>query len=115
MNGNEILSNGFSVLLEIIMLFIFFILLMWWIIDWLLKFYGTTCNYYIRAPLAQRWHCSLTLQGDSERVMIITGPNMGGKSSYIKQVALITIMAQTGSYVPAEEATIGIVDGIFTR
>ncbi|EDL00960.1 mCG131439, isoform CRA_b, partial [Mus musculus] len=52
---------------------------------------------------------------DSERVMIITGPNMGGKSSYIKQVALVTIMAQIGSYVPAEEATIGIVDGIFTR
>uniref|UniRef100_A0A8C3WW70 DNA mismatch repair protein MSH3 n=1 Tax=Catagonus wagneri TaxID=51154 RepID=A0A8C3WW70_9CETA len=58
---------------------------------------------------------STDLSGDSERVMIITGPNMGGKSSYIKQVALITIMAQIGSYVPAEEATIGIVDGIFTR
>ncbi|XP_044122185.1 DNA mismatch repair protein Msh3 isoform X3 [Neovison vison] len=58
---------------------------------------------------------STNLSGDSERVMIITGPNMGGKSSYIKQVALITIMAQIGSYVPAEEATIGIVDGIFTR
>ncbi|XP_017661720.1 PREDICTED: DNA mismatch repair protein Msh3 isoform X8 [Lepidothrix coronata] len=55
------------------------------------------------------------LSGDGERVMIITGPNMGGKSSYIKQVALITVMAQVGSYVPAEEATIGIVDGIFTR
>ncbi|XP_060057082.1 DNA mismatch repair protein Msh3 isoform X2 [Erinaceus europaeus] len=58
---------------------------------------------------------STNLSGDSERVMIITGPNMGGKSSYIRQVALITIMAQIGSYVPAEEATIGIVDGIFTR
>ncbi|XP_068836395.1 DNA mismatch repair protein Msh3 [Capricornis sumatraensis] len=58
---------------------------------------------------------STDLSGDSERVMIITGPNMGGKSSYIKQVALITVMAQIGSYVPAEEATIGIVDGIFTR
>ncbi|XP_068941129.1 DNA mismatch repair protein Msh3 isoform X2 [Petaurus breviceps papuanus] len=58
---------------------------------------------------------STYLSGNSERVMIITGPNMGGKSSYIKQVALITIMAQIGSYVPAEEATIGIVDGIFTR
>ncbi|XP_027970342.1 DNA mismatch repair protein Msh3 isoform X4 [Eumetopias jubatus] len=58
---------------------------------------------------------STNLSGDSERVMIITGPNMGGKSSYIKQVALITIMAQMGSYIPAEEATIGIVDGIFTR
>lgn len=58
---------------------------------------------------------STSLSQDSERVMIITGPNMGGKSSYIKQVALVTIMAQIGSYVPAEEATIGIVDGIFTR
>ncbi|XP_051028202.1 DNA mismatch repair protein Msh3 isoform X2 [Acomys russatus] len=56
-----------------------------------------------------------TSLSDSERVMIITGPNMGGKSSYIKQVALLTILAQIGSYVPAEEATIGIVDGVFTR
>ncbi|XP_050843411.1 DNA mismatch repair protein Msh3 isoform X5 [Serinus canaria] len=56
-----------------------------------------------------------SLAGDGERVMIITGPNMGGKSSYIKQVALITVMAQIGSFVPAEEATIGAVDGIFTR
>ncbi|XP_058683410.1 DNA mismatch repair protein Msh3 isoform X2 [Poecile atricapillus] len=56
-----------------------------------------------------------SLSGDGERVMIITGPNMGGKSSYIKQVALITIMAQIGSFVPAEEATIGVVDAIFTR
>ncbi|XP_060546620.1 DNA mismatch repair protein Msh3 [Pantherophis guttatus] len=55
------------------------------------------------------------LSEDSQRVMIITGPNMGGKSSYIKQVALITVMAQIGSYVPAEEVRIGIVDGIFTR
>ncbi|KAM6148466.1 DNA mismatch repair protein Msh3 [Erethizon dorsatum] len=58
---------------------------------------------------------STSLSEDSERVMIVTGPNMGGKSSYIKQVALITLMAQMGSYVPAEEATIGIVDGIYTR
>ncbi|XP_075127498.1 DNA mismatch repair protein Msh3 [Leptodactylus fuscus] len=58
---------------------------------------------------------STSLSADMERVMIITGPNMGGKSSYIKQVALITIMAQIGSYVPAEEVTIGVVDGIFTR
>ncbi|KAG9488041.1 hypothetical protein GDO78_007702, partial [Eleutherodactylus coqui] len=58
---------------------------------------------------------SSSLKADMERVMIITGPNMGGKSSYIKQVALITIMAQIGSYVPAEEVTVGIVDGIFTR
>uniref|UniRef100_A0A6I8R7P3 DNA mismatch repair protein MSH3 n=1 Tax=Xenopus tropicalis TaxID=8364 RepID=A0A6I8R7P3_XENTR len=58
---------------------------------------------------------STSLMADKERVMIITGPNMGGKSSYIKQVALITIMAQIGSYVPAEAVTVGIVDGIFTR
>ncbi|XP_005356562.1 DNA mismatch repair protein Msh3 isoform X1 [Microtus ochrogaster] len=58
---------------------------------------------------------STSLSQDSERVMIITGPNMGGKSSYIKQVALVAIMAQIGSYVPAEEATIGIVDAVFTR
>ncbi|XP_077318590.1 DNA mismatch repair protein Msh3 [Lithobates pipiens] len=58
---------------------------------------------------------STSLSANTERVMIITGPNMGGKSSYIKQVALITVMAQLGSYVPAEEATIGIVDGMYTR
>lgn len=47
--------------------------------------------------------------------MIITGPNMGGKSSYIRQVALICIMAQMGSYVPASEVRLGILDGIYTR
>lgn len=47
--------------------------------------------------------------------MIITGPNMGGKSSYIRQVALICVMAQMGSYVPASEARLGILDGIYTR
>ncbi|XP_062924627.1 DNA mismatch repair protein Msh3 [Mobula hypostoma] len=58
---------------------------------------------------------STGLHGDGQRAMVITGPNMGGKSSYIRQVALITIMAQIGSYVPAEEAVIGIVDNIYTR
>lgn len=47
--------------------------------------------------------------------MVITGPNMGGKSSYIRQVALICVMAQMGSYVPATEASVGILDGIYTR
>ncbi|XP_055017861.1 DNA mismatch repair protein Msh3 isoform X2 [Boleophthalmus pectinirostris] len=55
------------------------------------------------------------LQIDSRRAMVITGPNMGGKSSYIRQVALICIMAQMGSYVPATEARLGLLDGIYTR
>ena len=55
------------------------------------------------------------LNTESDRVMIITGPNMAGKSTYMRQVAIITIMAQIGSFVPAREAKIGVVDKIFTR
>lgn len=55
------------------------------------------------------------LDKDENRLSIITGPNMAGKSTYMRQVALITLMAQVGSFVPAQEARIGVVDKIFTR
>lgn len=55
------------------------------------------------------------LDSNSQQIIIITGPNMAGKSALLRQTALITLMAQAGSYVPAESAQIGIVDKIFTR
>ena len=55
------------------------------------------------------------LDNEKNRISIITGPNMAGKSTYMRQVALIVLMAQIGSYVPAKEADIGISDRIFTR
>ncbi len=55
------------------------------------------------------------LDKDSQQIMIITGPNMSGKSALLRQTALITLMAQMGSFVPAEKARIGYVDKIFTR
>ena len=57
----------------------------------------------------------IELISDQTRALLVTGPNMGGKSSYVRQIALIAIMGQIGSYVPAESATLGMLDAVFTR
>ncbi|PYH72008.1 mismatch repair protein MSH3 [Aspergillus vadensis CBS 113365] len=57
----------------------------------------------------------IDLDSDKTRALLVTGPNMGGKSSYVRQVALIAIMGQIGSYVPAQSAKLGMLDAVFTR
>ncbi|MFA9453391.1 MAG: DNA mismatch repair protein MutS [Candidatus Aminicenantaceae bacterium] len=74
-----------------------------------------------RHPVIERTHDEPFIPNDTyldregDQIQIITGPNMGGKSTFLRQVALICILAQIGSFVPAEEADIGVVDRIFTR
>lgn len=69
-----------------------------------------------RMSLSERFVPNDTLLDRHERqVLILTGPNMAGKSTYLRQVAIIILMAQTGSFVPAAEARVGLVDRIFTR
>jgi DNA mismatch repair protein MutS len=58
---------------------------------------------------------SVSFGAENPRCFVVTGPNMGGKSTYLRQIALITTLAQLGSYVPAHAATIGVVDRIFAR
>lgn len=58
---------------------------------------------------------NVSLSQQETRALLVTGPNMGGKSSYVRSVALISIMAQIGSYVPCDSAQLGIIDGVFTR
>ena len=75
----------------------------------------------VEAALARDGHpfiangCDLGDGGGAGRILLITGPNMGGKSTYLRQAALIAVLAQAGSYVPATAATIGIVDRLFSR
>ncbi|WP_458186138.1 DNA mismatch repair protein MutS [Haladaptatus sp. NG-WS-4] len=71
-----------------------------------------------RHPVVERTETSFVPNDthlDRETLAVITGPNMSGKSTYMRQVALITLLAQVGSFVPADEARIGLVDRIFTR
>jgi DNA mismatch repair protein MutS len=69
-----------------------------------------------RLPLGERFIPNDSfMDGEDARLLVITGPNMAGKSTFMRQVALISLMAQMGSFVPAEEAVIGIADRIFTR
>ena len=73
-----------------------------------------------RHPVVERFLAEPFVPNDialdaGTRMLVITGPNMGGKSTYMRQVALITLLAHIGSYVPAESATLGPIDRIFTR
>jgi len=68
-----------------------------------------------RTNVIERFVPNNSLFPTGERIQIITGPNMSGKSTYLRQVALIVLMAQIGSFVPADEAQIGLADRIFTR
>jgi DNA mismatch repair protein MutS len=67
-------------------------------------------------PPGERYTANSTLMDtESDQILIVTGPNMSGKSSYLRQVGLIVLLAQIGSFVPAAEAKIGLVDRIYTR
>lgn len=69
-----------------------------------------------RLPLGERFIPNdVHLNRDEQRLLVITGPNMSGKSTFMRQTALIVLMAQMGGFVPADEAEIGVVDRIFTR
>lgn len=69
-----------------------------------------------RLPFSERFIPNdACIDSDNQQLLIITGPNMAGKSTYMRQIALIVLMAQMGGFVPAEQSTIGIVDRIFTR
>jgi len=72
-------------------------------------------SHFIHNPGGEYVPNDTHLDVDKERCMILTGPNMGGKSCYLSQVAAIVILAQIGSYVPAAEATLSIFQSIFIR
>lgn len=69
----------------------------------------------VEATLDKPFVANDTVLNEGRRMLVITGPNMGGKSTYMRQTALITLLAHIGSWVPADAATVGLVDRIFTR
>ena len=69
----------------------------------------------IEQALEETFIANDTVLDEQQKILLITGPNMGGKSTYMRQTAIITLLAYTGSYVPAEAVSIGPVDRIFTR
>jgi len=77
-------------------------------VDGVVTFY----HFFSKTPVGKN---TVYLNNSSEQISIITGPNMAGKSTYLRQVGLVTLMAQIGSFVPAKSAQIGLVDKIFTR
>ena len=96
---------------------------------------ATACNYTkphvhdgddmvavdVRHPVVERLAAGafvpndITLNGTTHQLVILTGPNMGGKSTYLRQVALLCLMAQTGSFVPAREAKLALIDRLYAR
>ena len=80
-----------------------------------LKIYGGRHPVVERLRTGERFIANDAVFEDGEIVRVITGPNMSGKSTFLRQVVLIVLMAQLGSFVPAESAEIGLVDRIFTR
>lgn len=76
---------------------------------------ATTSGEFIANDTHMRARDGTTASDNSPAIMLLTGPNMAGKSTYLRQVALITLLAQVGSFVPASRALIGLMDRIFTR
>ena len=76
---------------------------------------GKTTTFYMTVGLVRPDEGDVYLDNEIQQIIMITGPNMSGKSALLRQTALIVLMAQMGSFVPAKSASIGVVDKIFTR
>src|SRR3712207_7241411 len=68
-----------------------------------------------RPPRSTLFPYTTLFRSEEERLWLVTGPNMGGKSTFLRQNALIAVLAQSGAFVPAARATLGLVDRLFSR